>query len=190
MESVKKYFVAVVLLFLLSSCSQSILIFDLQSMFLEKNKGKEQDLVLEISIPNDTVFAGKNTRLKLTMSLKYFGHSFYYFETSPHTFRMDDGIARPNSFLRTFFYDKEPCRVRENLVMSNDINPNYCNYLLYPGDSMVFEETFDLKRLICKESNFDVDNFNYGEYQVQLFYITSFSDTVMSNIIDLRYIEQ
>lgn len=190
MESVKKYLVAVIVLFLISSCSQTIRIFDLESVYLQKNKGKEQNLVLEITIPNDTIFAEQETQSKVTVVLKYFGDGFYYFNTSPQIWRMDGGIATPNSFLRTFFHNNEECRVREDLLMRNDINPKYCNYLLRSGKSMVFEEPFDLKRLICKGTKFDTENHNYGEYQVQLSYITIFGDTICSNIVNLWYVEK
>lgn len=190
MGSVKKFSIAVIFLALFCSCSQSIQIFGLESRLLQKNKGKEQNLTLEISVTKDTLFYNKDTTSSVIAILKYRGSDFYYFATSPRTATMDFGVADPNSFIRSFYYDNEQCIIEIEPIIRNDLLLKYCNYLLRSGKSMVFKFPIDLKRIRCKkEAIFDTEHNKFGEYQVQLFYITEHGDTICSNKVNFWFLD-
>lgn len=189
MDVYKKIIIAIVSMALFGSCSQSIRYFGLESKYLKNNHGKEKDLILEISISKDTIFANSNKEPVITAVLTYCGDEYYYFKTSPATWRMDSGIASPNSFLRLFFHNNEKCSVKEELIMHNDIMPQYCNFLLYPQKSMTLKRPFNIERIYNEEKRNEEKNNQYGEYQVQMSYITEFNDTILSNKIKFWYLK-
>lgn len=66
-----------------SSCSYLIGLHGLGPVYQKRNKGKEKDLVLEISLRNDTLYANENANLEMTANLKYVGNGYYYFDCTP-----------------------------------------------------------------------------------------------------------
>ena len=189
MESVKKYIVALLVMVTLNSCSMLIRDSGLESSFLQKNKGKERNLALEVSIFNDTIFANDDARLEGMVTLKYLGDGYYYFKLSPLVWRMDGGVAIPNAFLRTFYYGNEKCGVKEDFIMHNEHRIGNC--ILRPKKHMKFEYSFDVKRLYRPEMEWVNNNsMEYGEYQMELYYITEFQDTIRSNRVSFWYFEK
>ena len=189
MESVKKYIVALLVMVTLNSCSLLIRDFGLESKYLQKNKGKEENLVLKVSIHNDTIFANEDARLEMMATLKYSGDGYYYFNLSPLVWRMDGGVAIPNAFLRTFYHGNEKCEVKEDFIMHNE--HRYSNYLLRPNKCLTFKHSFDVKRVCSSGTNSkNMDGTEYGEYQMDLYYITEFQDTIRSNRVTFWYLEK
>lgn len=179
----KKFIITIIITVIFSSCSNIIYMFGLESKYSNRNKGKQTDLVLEVSIPNDTLYASGDHYLKVKAILKYTGDNYYYFNLSPLTWKIDWGIADSNSFLRTFYHNNEKCRVSMDLKLANE--HRYSNYLLRPRKCMTFECPLDLTRLIYPGTN-DIE---YGEYQMDMYYITDFQDTIRSNKVTFWYLE-
>ena len=199
MAPVKKYVVALLVMAFCSSCSYLIGFHGLGPVYQKKNKGKEKDLVLEVSLREDTLFANENANLEMTVNLKYVGNEYYYCDRTPLVWRMDGGVTRPNSFHRTFYYGNEKCRVMEDLIMHNE--QSISHYLLRSGKCLTFEHSLDLNRLLCPGVNLPLDadyietarnwrNTEYGEYQMELYYITEFQDTIRSNKVTFWYLEK
>ena len=200
MAFLKKYIVAVLVMAVLSSCSKLIRDFGMEHRYRQKNKGKEGYLVLEVSLRDDTIFANGSACLEMTANLKYFGDDYYYFHIPPSVWRMDGGVAMPNAFLRTFYYCNEKCRVMEDFVMHSE-GYKYHNYLLRPGKCMTFIHGLDVNRLLPPDVKLPLDadymetarnwrNTDYGEYQMELCYITEFQDTIRSNKVTFWYLEE
>ena len=199
MAPVKKYIVALLVMAFCSSCSYLIGLQGLGSVYQKKNKGKEKSLVLEVSLRNDTLYANENANLEMTANLKYVGDSYYYFDRIPLIWRMDGGVARPNAFHRTFYYGNEKCQVMEDLIMHNE--QCLSHYLLRSGKYLTFEHSLDMNRLLCPGVKFPLDayyietarnwrNTEFGEYQMELCYITEFQDTIRSNKVTFWYLEK
>lgn len=199
MAPIKKYIVALLVMAFCSSCSYLIGLHGLGPVYQKRNKGKEKDLVLEISLRNDTLYANENANLEMTANLKYVGNGYYYFDCTPLTWRMDGGVTCPNSFHRTFYYGNEKCRVMEDLIMHNEHRISH--YLLRSGKCLTLEHSLDMNRLLCPSVKlpFDADyietarnwrNTEYGEYQMELCYITESQDTIRSNIVTFWYLEK
>lgn len=196
---VKKYIVAVLVMAFCSSCSYLIGLHGLGPVYQKKNKGKEKDLVLEVSLRNDTLYADGNANLEMTANLKYVGDGYYYFNLTPLTWRMDGGGAMPNAFHRTFYYGNEKCRVMEDCIMRNEHRLSH--YLLRSGKCLTSEHLLDVNRLLCPGVRLPLDadyietarnwrNTEYGEYQMELCYITEFQDTIRSNKVKFWYFEK
>lgn len=199
MAPFKKYIVAVLVMAFCSSCSYMIGLHGLGPVYQKKNKGKEKSLVLEVSLRDDTLYANGNTNLEMTANLKYVGDGYYYFGLTPHTWRMDGGVASPNAFLRTFYHGNGKCGVMEDFIMPNE--HRLSDYLLRSGKRLTFEHSLDVNRLLCPGVMFPLDadsmgtarnwrNTEYGEYQMELCYITEFQDTIRSNKVTFWYLEE
>lgn len=179
----KKFIITIIITVMFGSCSHIISMFDLASVCENKNRGKEGNLVLLVSIPNDTLYASGDHYLKVKAILKYTGDNYYYFKLSPLTWRMDWVTADANSFLRTFYYNNEKCRVSMDLKLYDE--QRYSNYLLRPQKCLTFECPLDLTRLISPSTN----STEYGEYHMDMYYITDFQDTIRSNKVTFWYFE-
>jgi len=199
MAPFKKYIVSVLVMAFCSSCSYIIGLNGLGPVYQKKNKGKEKSLVLEISLSDDTLYANVNAHLEMTANLKYVGDGYYYFSLTPLTWRMDGGVASPNAFLRTFYYGNGKCGVMEDSIMHNE--HRLSDYLLRSGKHLTFEHSLDVNRLLCPGIMLPLDadymetarnwrNTEYGEYQMELYYITELQDTIRSNEVTFWYLEK
>jgi len=189
-----KLFVTLTFLFYFGSCSD-LLRDSLKDSkhILNNNKGKEQWLKLEITMPNDTLYADERSFFQATAKITYIGEEWYYFENPPLRSRMDMYPFMPNSVYRSFYHKGNPCRiVDENILLMPDERGSKDNwhYKLRPGKSIDLDCSFDAKKLRYGNAVWDEDNTEFGEYEMQLVLITELNDTIRSEKARFWYLEK
>lgn len=194
MASSIKLNIALITLIAFVSCSTFKRDSSPESKYFNNNKEKVSGLILEISFPDDTLYANKSTYSYATAKLTYIGEGSYYFKLGPLTARMDWNFMWPNSVSRTFYHMDEKCKLNKGSMLEmpdqRTFRSKYSRYMLRSGKSIAFCCEFDAKNLRCSGSNWDEDNNVFGEYEMQLVYITESNDTIYSDKIKFWYLEK
>lgn len=106
---------------------------------------------------------------------------------------MDMNFYWPNSINRVFYHMGNTCRIVDEKMLEmpdERCQKDSWHYKLRAGKSIDFDCGFDAKQLRYGDANWYEDNAEFGEYEMQLIYITELNDTICSEKVRFWYLEK